>query len=118
MQIKIHTQGFLLTEELRAHVERRLQFSMNRFQDHVLRVTVRLSDINGPRKGVDKHCQVQLHLRDLPEIVINDTEADIKVAVDRAAERIGRTLGRILQRTRQIIFDKQADWNKDDERIK
>ncbi len=100
MRIEIHTRDFSLTEALRAHVERRFQFAMNRFRDQVLCVSVRLSDINGPRGGVDKHCQVQLLLRGLPEIVIKDTEADLYVAVDRAAGRAGRTLGRNLQRAR------------------
>ena len=54
MQIEIHAHDFLLTEGLRAHVERRFQFAMSRFQNYVLRVSVRLSDINGPRGGVDK----------------------------------------------------------------
>lgn len=114
MQIKIHTQGFVLTESLRAHVERRFQFAMNRFQDHVMCVTVRLSDINGPSKGVDKHCQVQLQLRGLADIVINDTEADLYVAVDRAAERTARTLGRHLQRMRQINHSELPDWSSDE----
>lgn len=116
MQIEIHAHDFLLTEGLRAHVDRRFQFSMSRFLDHVQRVTVRLSDINGPKGGVDKHCQVQLHLRALPEIVVKDTEADLYVAVDRAADRAARTLGRKLQQTRQIDFDKYPD-RSDDERI-
>lgn len=115
MQIEIHARGFLLTEGLRAHVERRFQFAMGSYQDHVLRVTVRLSDINGPRGGVDKHCQVRLRLRGLPEIVVKDTEADLYVAVNRAAERAGRTLGRNLRRARRIVFDEHAEWS-DDER--
>lgn len=116
MEIEIHAHDFLLTEGLRAHVERRFQFAMSRFQDHVQRVTVRLSDINGPKGEMDKQCQVQLHLRGLPEIVIKDTEADLYVAIDRAADRAARTLGRNLQQTRQIGFDKYPDRN-DNERI-
>lgn len=98
MQIEIHTQNFLLTEELRAHVMRRFQFVVTRFRDHVLCVNVCLSDINAPGGGVDKHCRVQLQLRGMAEIIIEDTEATLASAVDRAARRTGRTLERTLQR--------------------
>lgn len=104
MQIEIHAHDFPLTEDLRAHVERRFQFAVGRFQDQLLSVIVRLSDINGPRGGVDKHCQVQIRLRGLPKIVIKDTEADLYVAVDRAADRSGRTLARNLQRAQRMDF--------------
>lgn len=114
MQVEIHAHGFVLTKDLRAHVEQRLQFALNRFQDRVERVAVHLSDINGPRDGVDQHCHLQLRLHGLPDIVVKDTEADIHVAVDRAAQRCGRTLGRYLRRTRGS-FDKPFE-HSDDER--
>jgi len=116
MQIEIHDQDFLLTAELHTHVRRRLQFALSRFQDQVSRVTVRLSDSNGPKGGLDKHCHLQLRLRGLPDIVVKDTEADLYVAVDRAVQRAGRTLGRKLQRARRIVFDNPSEWS-DDERI-
>lgn len=115
MQVEIHARGFVLTEDLRAHVEQRLQFALNRFQDRVVRVTVHLSNINGPGGGVDRHCHLQLRLHGLPDIVVRDTEADIHVAVDRAAQRAGRTLGRHLRRARGS-FDKPFG-HSDDERI-
>lgn len=98
MQIDIKARDFVLTDTLRDYVEHRLLFTMARFQDRVCRVTVRLSDVNGPRGGVDKHCHLQVRLRGLPDIVVKDTEAVLYAAVDRAAERAGRTLGRYLRR--------------------
>ena len=103
MQIDIQARGFLLTEGLRAHVEERLRFALTRFHDRVMRTAVRLSDVNGPRGGMDKHCQLQLRLRGLPDIVVKDTEVDLYVAVDRAAERAGRTLGRHLRWARNWL---------------
>ena len=115
MQLDIQVRGFTLTEGLRAHVEQRLRFALTRFQDRVERVVVRLSDVNGPKGGVDKQCHLQLSLRGLPDIVVKDTEVDLYVSVDRAAERAGRTLGRYLQRARGV-FDNRSTWS-DNERI-
>lgn len=112
MQIEIHAHGFVLTEALRAHIAQRLQFTLSRFQERVMRVVVRLSDINGPKGGLDKHCHLQLRLRGLPDIVVKDTEADLYVAVNRAAQRAGRTLERHLRRARGLS-DNRLTWSDD-----
>lgn len=110
MQIDIQARGFALTPGLRMHVEHRLRFALGRFQDRLMRVVVCLSDVNGPRGGVDKLCQVQLRLHGLPDIVVKDAEADLYVAVDRAAERAGRTLRRHLRRA-YGDFDNRPIWS-------
>lgn len=106
MQMDIQARGFALTDSLRAHVEQRLQFALTRFQDRVVRVVVHLSDVNGPKGRVDKQCNLQVHLRGLPDVIVNDTEADLYAAVDRASERAGRSLGRYLGRTREVFDDR------------
>jgi len=73
---------------------------------------VRLSDINGPRGGLDKRCGIEIRLKGASAVAIEDTEADLYVAIDRAAERAGRTLDRRLARQRDFpvvpAFRKQA----------
>ncbi|MEN8206414.1 MAG: HPF/RaiA family ribosome-associated protein [Pseudomonadota bacterium] len=100
MQINIQARNFSLTDALRSHTERRLGFALSARDDHIQRVIVRLSDINGPRGGADKCCHIQVALAHLPDVVIEDTEADLYAAIDRAAGRAGRTVGRRLVRKR------------------
>ncbi|NOZ52108.1 MAG: HPF/RaiA family ribosome-associated protein [Gammaproteobacteria bacterium] len=100
MQIDIQARNFPLTDALRNHIERRLGFALSTRDDHIQRVMVRLSDINGPRGGADKCCHIQVILTHLPDVVIEDTEVDLYVAIDRAADRAGRTIGRRLSRQR------------------
>ena len=100
MQIDVQALGFDLTPALRTHTERRLHFALDRSDAQVSRLWVRLSDLNGPRGGEDKRYQVRITLTDAPEVVIEDTEADLYVAIDRAADRAGRTVARRLERTR------------------
>lgn len=100
LQIEIQAAEFELTDALRAHVQRRLHFALARFEGRVVRVIVRLSDLNGPRGGEDKNCRLQLRLHGLPEFVIEDTEADLYVAINRAADRAARQLQRQLRRAR------------------
>ena len=100
MQIDVQALGFELTPALREHTERRLYFALGRTNEHVSRLWVRLSDLNGPRGGDDKRCHLRIALINAPEVVIEDIEADLYVAIDRAADRAGRTVGRRVQRSR------------------
>lgn len=103
MQIAIHAHGFTITEALREHVASRLQQAFGCCADRISRIMVRLSDINGPRGGVDKRCQIQARLATLADVVIEDTEANLYVAIDRATERAGRTAVRHLTRQRRPV---------------
>jgi len=100
MQIDIQARNFSLTTALRGHVERRLGFALSTRDDHIQRVMVRLTDINGPRGGADKCCHIQVVLAHLPDVVVEDTEVNLYAAIDRAADRAGRTVGRRLVRQR------------------
>ena len=100
MQIAIQTNGFELTEGLRAHVERRVRFAFDWANFLVSKVAVRLSDLNGPRGGEDKRCVIQVAVSSATDVVIEDTQTDLYVAIDRAAERAGRSLARRVERQR------------------
>lgn len=102
MHIDIHTHGFTLTPGLREHVEKRLAYALSHGDGSITRLSVRLSDINGPRGGDDKRCLIEARLKQAPAVVIEDVEADLYVAIDRAAERAGRTLARRLARQREF----------------
>lgn len=101
MRINIQTSGFKLTDGLREHTERRLQFALSWARHDVRKVVVHLSDINGPRGGNDKRCYIQVPLPHKPDVVIEDTESDLYVAIDRAVDRAGRSVARRLERQRE-----------------
>jgi putative sigma-54 modulation protein len=103
MQIDIQARDFSLTPALKNHAERRARFALTCCDDHIQRVVMRLSDINGPRGGADKRCRLQVVLSGLPDVVIEDTEADLYIAIDRATDRAGRTLLRKVDR-RNTLF--------------
>jgi ribosomal subunit interface protein len=98
MNIDIQSRDFSLTTALRTYIKRRLGFALSTRYDRIKRILVRLSDINGPRGGKDKCCQLQVVLPGQADIVIADTQADMYLAIDRAANRAGRTTSRRLAR--------------------
>lgn len=96
MQIAIQARGFSLTEALEKHVKNRVGFTFSRAASRVRRVHVRLSDLNGPRGGVDKCCLIEVRLDGLAAIVVDDVQPDIYTAINRAAGRAARTVLRRL----------------------
>lgn len=98
MQLDIQARGFTLTESLRNHCERRLRFALGPASTRLRSVAVRLSDVNGPRGGVDKRCTIRAIVPGAPPVVIAQYETDIYVAIDRASDRIARSLSRRMER--------------------
>lgn len=62
--------------EIRALAEHRVRFSMRRLSWTVPRVKVYLSDVNGPRGGIDKRCQVRFLAQGGQDIVVTSMARD------------------------------------------
>jgi len=101
MNIVIQSRGFSLTQAMRQHIERRVLFALGWADYQVKKVEIRLSDLNGPRGGEDKRCQIQILATGIPQVLIQDIEPDVYVAVDRATDRAGRALARRLEKLRE-----------------
>jgi hypothetical protein len=86
--------------ELRDLTVQRLQFSLRRLRSLVPRARVRLSDVNGPRGGVDKRCQIELSTDVAGKLVITAMARDWRHAIDSALARAARLLLRNWRRSR------------------
>ena len=85
---------------LRELAERRLRFAIRRFIWLVPRAKLYLSDVNGPRGGLDKRCQVELKTHSGGTVVIMALAGDWRSALETALARAARALVRSLQRGR------------------
>ena len=94
MKTGIQCRGFSLTSAIAGHVRKRLDFLLGRGLRRLRRVQVTLSDLNGPRGGVDKRCQIKVSLVGLRPVIIEDVQPDLYTAIDRAASRAARTVVR------------------------
>jgi len=96
-RISITSHGFSTTEAIREHAYKRLGFALDRLAGRVRRVSMTLTDINGPRHGVDKSCVIRIGGAG-PEIVCGAVDSDLYRLIDRAADRAGRLLRRQAER--------------------
>jgi putative sigma-54 modulation protein len=100
MKIDVRCRGLETSDSFREHIRRRVHFQMSRFGGVVRSVVVRIGDINGPKGGADKRCQVTLRGSRLGPLTIEDLSADVYSALDTALERAARAVGRDIERKR------------------
>jgi ribosome-associated translation inhibitor RaiA len=100
MKIDIRLRGMSEADQLRAHVQRQLHFHLARFTTAIGEVLVRVTDLNGPKGGVDKRCQILVRLERGGSITVHVDGADGRAAVDHAIERTVRMIARELARAR------------------
>jgi len=103
MRIDIQARRFSLTRALRRYAERRVRIGLTRFDERIMKVSLWLSDVNGPKGGNDKNCQVQIVIPGKPDVVIEETQANLYVAINRALERAGQAVVRKLDRQRTRV---------------
>lgn len=84
--------------DLRELARLRLRAALQRLSSRVPRVTVQLSDVNGPRGGVDKRCQLTLHTAGAGSVIVTAVASEWRVAFDEALARAQRLLARLLHR--------------------
>lgn len=83
---------------LRELTERRVRFVLRRLGWLVPRAEVRMSDVNGPRGGIDKRCQVALRTDGAGSVVVATVASDWRTALDDALARATRFLMRLWRR--------------------
>jgi putative sigma-54 modulation protein len=101
MDVEIRGQNMGLTEEIETHVDRKVHFALDQFNSWITHALVHLEDVNGPRRGVDKHCRILVSLKGGKTIKVEDIDADMISAVNRAADRLGQVVSREVDRRRE-----------------
>jgi hypothetical protein len=86
----------------------RVRFSLRRLDSLVPRAKVQFSDVNGPRGGIDKRCQVELSTESVGTVVIASLARDWRTALDRSLGRATRVLTRSLQRNQKPVRGRTA----------
>jgi ribosome-associated translation inhibitor RaiA len=101
MNLDVRGVKYELGERLLEHLERRLRFALGRFASRIAGVSVRLSDVNGPRGGIDKRCRIAIALIPRGVVRVEAPGDDPFALVARAAKRAGRAVHRALGRRRR-----------------
>ena len=101
MNITIRTRHLELTPELHGQLHDRVAAALDRLATSIHTVDVTITDINGPRGGLDKHCRIRVRGPSLRAIVVEHLGADTVLTVAVAAERTEQAVIRGMARGRR-----------------
>lgn len=102
MQIQLNTDNHVHGEaSLADWTERELRDRLRRFADHVTRIEVHLSDVNGARPGEqDKRCKLEARLAGRQPLAVSHDAGKVADALHGAAEKLVRALDSTLGKLR------------------
>ena len=92
--------GVELDEDNRALIRRKLGMKLGKFAASIERITVRVTDANGPRGGVDHVCNVKVVLSGLPSVVVERRDVTPHAAIDRSLRATEQAVRKSLGRRR------------------
>jgi ribosome-associated translation inhibitor RaiA len=90
MRYELRAPKVSLTAGMRSVIDTRLRRALGRFRDWIRDVEVVVTDVNGPRGGVDKQCRVIVRTGDGKQVVGSERHATLEGAVSRAVERAAK----------------------------
>lgn len=102
MQIQINTDHNIPGREaLSAHVSSVVERALKHVGEHITRVEVHLTDENGPKTGPkDIRCVMEARLENHQPVTVTEEAATLHQAVDGAADKLARLVGKTLERLR------------------
>lgn len=102
MQIQLNTDKHVQGDtSLQAWAERELRERLGRFGDHITRIELHLSDIDGARGGArDKRCKLEARLAGRQPVAVSHDAGTVAEAMFGAADKLQRLLDTALGRTR------------------
>jgi ribosome-associated translation inhibitor RaiA len=94
MQIQINTgESVEGREALFRHTEAVVKDALGRFSDHVTRVEIHLSDVNGQKVGdKDKRVLMEARIAGRQPIAVTDQAGSLHQAIDGATQKLKRSL--------------------------
>lgn len=96
--IEVVGADYEITPALEDHALLRTGIAIDRVDNYVRRIRVRLSDANGPRGGEDQLCRIECWLEWGSPIFVEARETDAYVAVDVATTRLKSAVTREVKR--------------------
>jgi ribosome-associated translation inhibitor RaiA len=102
MNIQINTDHTIHgSAKFTSHVESIVESSLGRFQEHITRVEVHLTDENGNKPGVDdKRCMMEVRMEGQHPSAVTHHAGTLDDAVDGAAEKLRKSVESKIGRLR------------------
>ncbi|MBL7663057.1 HPF/RaiA family ribosome-associated protein [bacterium] len=92
-----------LDDDLQDTIHRKLSFALDCFDENIRDVNVIVSDVNGPRGGIDKKISIRVRLMPRGNIVLTDQTSNIYEGISHLAHAVKENIGQRLRKSRDRI---------------
>lgn len=100
MEIRLFDGSIKTSDAEYEHVMAKVGAAASRLKDAPCTIDVRLSDLNGPKGGIDKQCSIVVTPPGLATLRVEEQAADYYAAIDAAAATLKKALAKSLERTK------------------
>ncbi len=100
VEIKLFDGSIKTSEAQYDYIMTKVGAAAGRLKDEICTIDVRLTDVNGPKGGVDKQCSIVVTPPGLATVRVEEQAADYYAAIDAAAATLKKSLARSLERTK------------------
>lgn len=101
MKLEFRVRGFSAKPGTAEYAMRRIRFALDRFESHLKRITVYVTDVNGPRGGKDKRCHIVAEFHRGGEASVTETRGTVTMAIYFAVVRLRRQIASRLRGMRE-----------------
>jgi putative sigma-54 modulation protein len=92
--------GATLAAQQETYIREKLGLKLGRYAAAIERISVRVTDVNGPRGGIDQRCRIKVVLSALPSVVVERRHAELQAAIDMGLRAVSEAVRRIVGRRR------------------
>ena len=100
MEIKLFDGSIKTSQAEYDYVMSKIGAAGSRLADAACTIDVRLTDLNGPKGGIDKQCSIVVTPPGLDTLRVEEQASDYYAAIDAAAATFKKALARSLERTK------------------
>lgn len=104
MNIKIASRGFQLSASVIDFIHHRAKRRLGRLAHATNSIRVKISDLNGPKGGIDKRCQVVMQIPGYPPLVTAMVSDNPYKAIDNSLLRAKLKLTKHQARKTKMRF--------------
>lgn len=105
MHIALLTHRDIHGTDTREALQRRAERHLGRIAHLIAQLAVSLVDLNGPKGGIDRQCQVQAKLHDGRTVVVKARSAGFGPAIDEALHKL---LRRLVKQRKRVVEQRRA----------
>jgi putative sigma-54 modulation protein len=98
MDLNVYFGNLKPAQAVREQVSELMLRSFASFHTYIRHISLTITDVNGPKGGVDKQCHCVLHLKRMPPIVIRDRDESYLGLFHRVANRASHVLSQRVDR--------------------